>query len=157
MKHNLKFKIDYDLNFIIIGVQSEMKDYQFGYFLNNSPFFELNRMNTDISCIINEKKVYFSVFEHVNSDQKRTSFLIKNKVLYHDPVPISKSLFNESVDKAAFLIPELKEFNYLIKMVGIWKKKEFEELQKFLHHMKNVEFQANINLTQIKSINNLVF
>ena len=35
MKHNLKFKIDYDLNFIIIGVQSEMKDYQFGYFLNN--------------------------------------------------------------------------------------------------------------------------
>ena len=88
MKHNLKFKISYDLNFILIGVRSEMKDYQFAYFLNKSPFFALNRMTPDISCILNEKKVYFSAFEHVNSDQKRSSFLIKNKI--PDTITIKK-------------------------------------------------------------------
>tara|TARA_B100001250_G_scaffold406282_1_gene425056 strand:+ start:216 stop:689 length:474 start_codon:yes stop_codon:yes gene_type:complete len=157
MKHNLKFEIDYDLNFILIGIRSEMKDYQFAYFLNKSPFFELNRMDHDISYILNETKVYFSSFEYCNNDKKRSSFLIKNKVLYNSPAPISKSLFSESVDKTAFLIHELKEFDYLIKMVGIWKKQELKELKKFLHSMKNVEPQENINLTKIKSINNLVF
>ena len=83
--------------------------------------------------------------------------LLRSKIYGYSLNPKRKSLFSESVDKTAFLIPELKEFDYLIKMVGIWKKQELKELKKFLHRMKNVEPQSNINLTQIKSINNLVF
>jgi hypothetical protein len=157
MKHNLKFKVNYDLDFILIGIRSEIKDYQFAYFLNKSRFFSFGRMKTDITYILDKKKIYFSAFEHLNNEQKRSAFLIKNKTLYNSPIDLSKTLFNESIGNAAFLIPELKEFDYLIKMVGIWKKGEFEELIKFLHSMNSVEPEININLNQIKSINNLVF
>ena len=157
MKHNLKLKIDYDLDFLLIGIRSEIEDYQFAYFLNKSSFFKFHRMITDISYIINSQKIFFSAFKDVNTDEKRTSFLIKNKSVYHEPISNYKTLFSESVGKTAFLIPELKEFDYLIKMVGIWKKKELIKLKEFLHQMKNVEPQTNIKLKKIKSINNLVF
>ena len=42
MKHNLKLKIDYDLNFLLIGIRSEIEDYQFAYFLNKSSFFKFH-------------------------------------------------------------------------------------------------------------------
>lgn len=157
MKHNLKLQVDYDLNFILIGIRSEIKDYQFAYFLNKSHFFSFHRMKTDVTYILNKKKIYFSAFEYINAEQKRTTFLIKNKTTYDSPIDLSKSLFSESIGNAAFLIPELKEFDYLIKMVGIWKKGEFAELIKFLRTMNNVEPEININLNGIKSINNLVF
>ena len=157
MKHNLKFKINYDLNFILIGILSNIKDYQLAYFLNKSRFFSFRRMKVDITYILNNQKIYFSSFEHLNSEQKQTTFLIKNKTLYTSPLDLSKSLFSESIGNAAFLIPELKEFDYLIKMVGIWKKEEFKELMKFLRSMNDVEPEININLNQIKSITNLVF
>ena len=156
MKHNL-LKIKYDLDFLLIGIRSEIEDYQFAYFLNKSPFFKFHRMKKDISYIINNKKIFFSVFEDLNKDEKRTGFLIKNRSLYNESVKDYKTLFNESVGKTAFLIPELKEFDYLIKLVGVWKKKELLAFTKFLHQMKNVEPYKNINLTQIKSINNLIF
>ena len=157
MKQNLKLKIDYDLSFILIGVRSEIKDYQFAYFLNKSPFFQFKRMITDISYMVNKKKIFFSAFKDLDKDKKRTCFLIKNKSFYQDTVKAYETLFSESVGKNAFLIPELKEFDYLIKMVGIWKKKELLTLTEFLHQMKSVELQTKINLKKIKSINNLVF
>ena len=156
MKHNL-LKIEYDLDFLLIGIRSEIEDFQFAYFLNKSPFFQFHRMKKDISYIINNKKIFFSAFEDFKKDEKRTGFLIKNRRLYHESVKDDKTLFNESVGKTAFLIPELKEFDYLIKLVGVWKKKELLAFTKFLHQMKNVEPYKNINLKKIKSINNLIF
>ena len=69
-----------------------------------------------------------------------------------------KNLFQQSIiPSTAFLIPELKEFDYFIKLIGVWKPQDLSELSQFLKNLKNVEPEININLTQIKSINNLVF
>ena len=157
MKHNLKLKVDYDLNFILFGIRSEIKDYQFAYFLNKSSFFRFQRMLKDISYILNNKKLYFSAFEDMHNDEQKSCFLIRNKSCYQEEFNDKKSLFDESVEKTALLIPELKEFDYLIKLVGIWKKKELLTLTECLHQIKNAEPHTSINLKKIKSINNLVF
>ena len=65
MKNELTLKINYDLNYSLIALRSELEDYQFAYFLNKSPFFLFQRLNKDISYIIQEKKIYFSTFQHI--------------------------------------------------------------------------------------------
>ena len=39
MKRNLKFEINYDINYTLIGLRSKTEDYQFAYSLNKSSLF----------------------------------------------------------------------------------------------------------------------
>ena len=151
-------KISHDIDFQLIGIQSEMKDYQFAYFLNRSTLFMFERMIKDISYMINSKKIYFSAFEHREIDLRRSSFLIKNRAFYSKPVNNALNLFNETrIKHSSFLIPELKEFNYFMKFVGIWKKEELLEQKKFLTNLPGIHSPANIDVSRIKSITNLIF
>ena len=69
----------------------------------------------------------------------------------------TENLFvNNAISNTVFLIPELKEFDYLLKLIGIWKDEETSGLKKYLHNMINTESEISINLNTIKSINNLV-
>tara|TARA_B100000945_G_C20422996_1_gene618991 strand:+ start:3710 stop:4174 length:465 start_codon:yes stop_codon:yes gene_type:complete len=154
----LKLKISHDIDFQLIGIQSEMKDYQFAYFLNRSTLFMFKRMIKDISYMINSKKIYFSAFEHREIDLRRSSFLIKNQAFYSQPVNNALNLFNETrIKQSTFLIPELKEFNYFMKFVGIWKKEELLEQKKFLTNLPGIHSPTNIDVSRIKSITNLIF
>ena len=56
-----------------------------------------------------------------------------------------------------FLIPELKEFDYFIKLIGVWRKQELIELKKHLKQMKCIESETDIDLKTLRSIDNLVF
>ncbi len=116
------------------------------------------RMIKDISYMINSKKIYFSAFEHREIDLRRSSFLIKNRSFYSKPVNNALNLFNETrIKQSTFLIPELKEFNYFMKFVGIWKKEELLEQKKFLTNLPGVNSPTNIDVGRIKSITNLIF
>ena len=116
------------------------------------------RMIKDISYMINSKKIYFSAFEHREIDLRRSSFLIKNQAFYSQPVNNALNLFNETrIKQSTFLIPELKEFNYFMKFVGIWKKEELLEQKKFLTNLPGIHSPTNIDVSRIKSITNLIF
>tara|TARA_B100001250_G_C19755560_1_gene769923 strand:- start:906 stop:1382 length:477 start_codon:yes stop_codon:yes gene_type:complete len=158
MKTPLILKVPLDLNYLLIAIRSKLDDYQFAYFLNKSPFFFFKRRESDVPSIINKKKIYFSTFEDLNNELKRTSFLISNNSIYEDEVNNSMNLFNnKSIFNTAFLIPELKEFDYFIKLVGVWKKQELIELKKHLQQMKCIESETDIDLKTLRSIDNLVF
>jgi len=152
-----KLSINYDLNYILLAIRSQIEDYQFAYFLNKSPFFLLRRMQEDVSCLINKKSIYFSSFYDSNEVLKRESFLIKNHTVYTPEINVTNELFSASqVNNTAFLIPELKEFDYFIKLVGIWKKCEVLDLRKLLNSMKIVESEISIDLNKLRSVNNLI-
>ena len=157
MKHELILK-NYDLNYILIAIRGKIEDYQFAYFLNKYPLFSLKRMEKDLHSIIQEKNIYFSTFQDINNDLHRTSFLISNRSIYKNVVEDKNNLFVENaISNTAFLIPELKSFDYFLKLIGIWKKSEISLLKKNLISIKNVESETSINLHNIKSINNLIF
>ena len=157
MRHD-KLQVNYDLNYILIALRSQIEDYQLAYFLNKSPFFIFKRMGKDLSCIINKDNIYFSAFHDHNIDLKRDSFLIRNKAIYNTESNKNNELFfNTTISNIAFLIPELKEFDYFIKLEGVWKKKEIVHLRHFLNKMQIIESETSINLNAISSINNLVF
>ena len=115
-------------------------------------------MEKDLHSIIQEKNIYFSTFQDINNDLHRTSFLISNRSIYKNVVEDKNNLFVENaISNTAFLIPELKSFDYFLKLIGIWKKSEISLLKKNLISIKNVESETSINLHNIKSINNLIF
>ena len=158
MKNELKLKVDYNLNYSLIAIRSKLEDYRFAYFLNKSPFFIFQRIKKDICYIINAKKIYFSTFMHINSEFKRTSFLIGNKSIYISKSIDSENLFsNNLIMNTSFLLPELKEFDYFLKLKGLWKNSEKENLKQYLQKLSYVESATDIDLKKIKSINNLVF
>jgi len=153
-----KLQVNYDLNYLLIALRTQIEDYQIAYFLNKSSFFIFKRMGKDLSCVINKDNIYFSAFHDHNTDLKRDSFLIRNKAIYNTESTKNNELFfNTEISNIAFLIPELKEFDYFIKLEGVWKKKEIISLKHFLNKMDIIESETSINLNTISSINNLVF
>ena len=122
-----------------------------------SHFFIFQRIKKDICCIINTKKIYFSTFKHINSALKRTSFLIGNKSIYKSEVGETKNLFsNNLILNTSFLLPELQEFDYFLKLNGLWRQSEKENLKQYLQGLSYIESATDIDLKKIKSINNLV-
>jgi len=153
-----KLHVQYNLNYILIAVKSQIEDYKLAYFLNKSSFFLFQRMSKDLSCLINEKTVYFSSFYDINPDLKKESFLIKNQALYLSNRSSQVGLFSGSdITNTAFLIPELKDFDYFIKLIGVWKEAETLDLKNFITSLKIVDSSININVNQLRSRNNLVF
>ena len=153
-----KLHIKYDLNYILIAIRSQIEDYKLAYFLNKSSLFFFQRMSKDLSYLIKDKTVYFSSFQDLNQDLKREIFLIKNKTSYRSNLTTQVGLFSESdITNTVFLIPELKDFDYFMKLVGIWKKSEILNLKKFISDLQVVESSVNIDLNQLKSSNNLIF
>tara|TARA_B100000579_G_C22746472_1_gene811811 strand:- start:436 stop:909 length:474 start_codon:yes stop_codon:yes gene_type:complete len=153
-----KLHIQYDLNYSLLAIRSQIEDYKFAYFLNKSSFFLFERMSKDVSFLINKTPVYFSSFHYYNHDLKRESFLIKNKTIYSSDANSDVGFFSESdIKKAAFLIPELKDFDYFIKLVGIWKTPDFLTLKSFISNLTIVESSINIDVNKLRSSNNLVF
>tara|TARA_B100001559_G_C16136756_1_gene455548 strand:+ start:95 stop:568 length:474 start_codon:yes stop_codon:yes gene_type:complete len=153
-----KLNIQYDLNCILLAIRSQIEDHRFAYFLNKSSLFLFQRMSKDLSYLINDKTVYFSSFHDINQDLKREVFLIKNKTTYRSNLTTQLGLFSDSdITNTVFLIPELKDFDYFIKLVGIWKNSEILNLKNFITDLQVVESGVNIDLNQLKSSNNLVF
>ena len=70
----------------------------------------------------------------------------------------SENLFsNNLIMNTSFLLPELKEFDYFLKLKGLWKNSEKENLKQYLQKLSYVESATDVDLKKIKSINNLVF
>ena len=157
MKNELTLRVNYNLNYSLIAIRSELEDYQFAYFLNKSRFFSFHRIGKDICSIMNGKKIYFSTFKHINSGLKRTNFLIGNKSIYNLKFNEVENLFsNNLIMNTSFLIPELKEFDYFLKLIGVWKDYEKDDLKQYLQELSYVQSATDIDIKTIKSINNLV-
>ncbi|MAQ31126.1 MAG: hypothetical protein CMD26_00100 [Flavobacteriales bacterium] len=152
-----KLQVYYDLNYTLIAIRSQIQDYQIAYFLNKSPFFAFKRMSKDISFIINNTTIYFSTFYDYDNDLKRDSFLIQNKSIYNsESIGYNELFFKKIISNTAFLVPELKQFDYFIKLAGVWKKNDLSKLKECLSRMPIIESETSINLNKIPSAKNLV-
>jgi hypothetical protein len=150
-------KRTYDLNYILIAIRGTLKDFQLAYFLNKSSLFFLKRVENDITYNTTDSILSFATFSDTEADHKKDSFLIKNKTNYNSTIPNNNLFFQHSINKSIFLIPELKAFDYLLKLEGVWHKEELTYIKKYLRSINNIESESSVDITKIKSINNLVF
>ena len=150
--------VDYELDYILIAIKAQIEDYQFAYFLNKAPFFLFERSTKDISFIKNQKTLLFPYFQYCDDEMRRSSFLIKNKVLYNEGFSNTADnlFFQENLVNTIYLIAELKEFDYLLRLDGVWREPEMFSLKKYLKIIPFVDYEISIQPQNLKSINNLV-
>ncbi|HBD26124.1 IPExxxVDY family protein [Flavobacterium sp.] len=143
---------DYEL----IAVHSSLDDYKLAYMLNKELGVQLSKNLAYVEIAIPEGKSAFSnyIFDDEKNDVVWT--LIENKTTIINSNKQTTSLF-EQVDITVFLLPEFKKADYLIKIENIDYGFDSESIIDKIQEIKNVTTAYAIDITNLKSKNNLIF
>ena len=143
---------DYEL----IAVHSSLDDYKLAYMLNKELGIQLSKNLAYVEIAIPEGKSAFSnyIFDDEKNDVVWT--LIENKTTIINSNKQTTSLF-EQVDITVFLLPEFKKADYLIKIENIDYGFDSESIIEKIQGIKNVTTAYTIDITNLKSKNNLIF
>ena len=143
---------DYEL----IAIHSSLDDYKLAYMLNKELGVQLSKNLAYVEIAIHERKSAFSnyIFDDEKNDVVWT--LIENKTTIINSNKQTTSLF-EQVDITVFLLPEFKKADYLIKIENIDYGFDSESIIEKIQEIKNVTTAYTIDITNLKSKNNLIF
>ena len=125
----------------IIGILSHLKDYQLCWHINHALNFDF-RVNNDLEIywMKNRKRIGFTVFE------------------YSEPVKsVGHYLYNNHF-QAEFLLPELKNIDYLWMIKGnYYGQEEVKSLVEQLRQVPEVQLVSVLTMEEIKHKENLIF
>lgn len=143
---------DYEL----IAIHSSLDDYKLVYMLNKALGIQMSKNLAYVEIAIPEGKSAFSNF--IFDDEKNDVIwtLIENKTTIINSNKQTTSLF-EQVDITIFLLPEFKKADYLIKIENIDYGFDSESIIEKIQEIKNVTTAYSIDITNLKSKNNLIF
>ena len=156
MKINLLHDKFYSKEYALFAVKSNLQDYRLAYFFNKKTDLNFNRMTKDVKYIFKNNTIYFSAFVDKSFDDKKKCYLISNKTIYSKDLKYGSLFKNITISNNMFLIPELKEFDYMLKLDGIWTKKEIGALVTSMSKISEILTNICVDSKKIKSINNLI-
>ena len=156
MKINLLHDDFYSKEYTLFALKSSLQDYRLAYFFNKKTALTFNRMTKDVKYILKNNTLYFSAFVDKSFDDKKKCYLISNKTIYSKDLKYGSLFKNIPISNNVFLIPELKEFDYMLKLDGIWTPKEIKDLVKSMNKISEIMASICVDSKKIKSINNLI-
>ena len=160
-KHTLKIEYDYD--FVLIGVSSHEKDYRICWALNKVLGIGLIKNESlEIKSKKQNTPSYFSLFSYESTDEFIEYSVISN--LSENKILSSKehSLFTKSGKESqstenGILIPEHKQMNYFLMIRGEMENVDVEEIIRKIKEIDIVLTAVNIDANELKSKKNLIF
>lgn len=138
-----KLEAEFDYNFLLFGVISALKEYKLAWHLNNTFELQLNKANDIAIDFLKSQNLIIS--NYLYETEHSTFRLLKNK---------SADVFE---DNLAFLIPELKRFDYLILIQGFDDTFNTGDIKKLLSSIPKVQYVQNFQIDDLKSRENLIF
>ena len=159
-KHTLKIEFDY--NFVLVGISSHEKDYRISWALNNALGIDLTINESLEIKFKNKTDVFFSIFSFKNEEDFLEFHVISNfsekKVVNSNANNLfSKSEnFSESNTNGT-LIPEMKQINYFLLIKGEVKKKDIKTIVDKIKKINLVLAATPIDIMALKSKKNLIF
>ncbi len=138
-----KLTVTYDFDFTLIGLNSNVKPHKIAWFLNNNE--ELNFSKTDDLIIEFNKDKNIQITQFLHEDEFSKYRILKNRA------EASEASFD------AFLLPELKQFDYLIILEN--ESTTFDEnvFYNKIRQIPFVQFAIKVDLRTLKSRENLIF
>ena len=140
MKRN-KLIVEQDYNFILLGIVSNIKEYTLAWHLNQSGVFHFSKapdistdMNNDFEMIISN---------YICKSEQHTYTLLKNRLV------ISSS-------ENYFLLPELNQFDYFLKLEFKIDHFDLEVLINNLRVIDKIDYLARLDINKIKSRENVL-
>lgn len=144
----LKLKLDQDQlleDFFesthIVGIVSSARDYQLCWQINRSMHFNFRVNNSlEINLAKNNRAFYFSVFD------------------FEEPTKSAAHYFYNNHCQAEFLLPELKNIDYLWMIKGdYYQRQDIKKLIEQLRHVELVQLVSLLDIREIKNKMNLIF
>jgi hypothetical protein len=160
-KHTLHIEDDYD--FLLIGIASHVKDYRICWAINEALSIDLTKVE---SLEIKDKKQttpsYFSFFKFDDQETFREYAVISNISESKAAKTTANSLFANDLEttdsmQKDFLIPELKNFNYLMVVKGELTEAQENDIISKLKSINLVVALLPIETSTLKSKHNLIF
>lgn len=136
-KHTLEIEYDYD--FVLIGISSHEKDYRICWALNNQ--LGLNLIKTDALEIKDKKQdepSFFSLFSFELPDEFMEYFIIANR------------------SEKGLLIPEQKQVDYFFIIRGEIENEKVMEMVKQIKESNLVQTAFRVDVNALKSKQNLI-
>jgi hypothetical protein len=159
-KHTLE--IEYDYEFVLIGISSHEKDYRFCWSLNNKLKLELSKKESlEIKGKRQKTPSYFSFFTFEDQDQYKEYSVLANFSESKSLVLTENTLFGtpekSRQSENEFLIPEHKQMNYFLIVHGEMTDFEVDQLIKDIKDIDIVKTAIRIDPKTLKSKQNLIF
>lgn len=140
-----KLILDYfEDDFLLYGIISDVKEYKLAWQLNQS--LQLNFVLQEEAQIVFKGNKNMAVSYYLASKDHLKVKLIKNRAV------ASKGL------KLPFVLPELKNYDYLLMIEGE-DYESFEEISPIEQFKKGsfVQYSNTIDIDSLKSVDNLIF
>lgn len=135
----LVLELEYDFDFILIGVSSHVSNYRLAWGMNKLFDIGLERIDDVDLSFGPQKKGVFSLYKSEDKENYTTFHLLSNRC------------------SLGYLIPELKQIDYFIQYWGPMSTTELEQFKNELRKAPSVLAIVDIDPMQLKSRNNLLF
>ena len=160
-KHTLTIEYDYD--FVLIGISSYEKDYRICWALNRVLGLGLTKKDSlEIKSKKQDTPSFFSLFNYENEEEFIEYSVIANLSEHKQFVSKEHSLFDKVAQESeetenGILIPEHKQMNYFIVIRGEMDNDKIEETVKKIKEIDIVLTAMRIDAKELKSKKNLIF
>lgn len=145
----------YQPTFSLIAIHSYLEDYHLAYFLNQTLKSQLKKASYTIDF---DNEISYNVFEWDDVYQDTLWNLITNTATAQVPAMQIENLFDGEESTAThYLIPELKNVDYFLKIDNGAVFTELENTVKAIHEIPKITTAYAVQADKLKSKNNLIF
>ena len=142
MKKN-KLIASFDFDFSLLAIVSQLKEYKLAWIINQELGINLVKQQDEIFHFLREND------------------LIISNYLYQTEHSSIRLVFNYSMEECSaskqHLIPELKQFDFLMLIEGFEDTLVVQEVRDILKNTNGIQMVNRISVDQLKSRDNLIF
>jgi len=138
-----KLEVFYEYDFQLIGLVCSLKEYKLAWLLNKELDVKLIKQPDIAFEFLNLGT--FAISNFIFTTENGTLRLLKNKAYEYEHV------------KSPFLIPELKEYDYFLKLESMEVHLPSERILEILKNVKQIIFIKDLAINDLKSKENLIF
>lgn len=139
----IKFNFDPDYDFIVFALVSTIKEYKLAWHLNSITDMDFSKLD-DIELTYSKEEAKY-ISNYVFYTEYSCVRILKNKLTDKDGETIG------------YLLPELKQFDYFLKIEGESFDEIAEDLPEKLKSLPCVQYFEKLKIENLKSKDNLLF
>ena len=138
-----KLEAEFEYDFSLFGIISVLKEYKLAWLLNNILDVQLDKANDiEIEVLKSQNLIISNYLVETENSSLR---LLKNKSM------------DQFDDNQAFLLPELKRFDYFIIIQGFEDTFSNQVLKQKISSIPGIQYVQIFSLESLKSRENLIF
>lgn len=142
MKKN-RLIASFDFDFSLLAIVSQLREYKLAWIINQELGIHLVKQQDEVFHFLGDKKLCISNY------------------LYCTEHSNIRLIFNRSREEtsvtAGYLIPELKQFDYLMLIEGFEDSLLVQEVRDTVKNINGIQLVNQIEVDQLKSRDNLIF